>query len=99
MDAGEFFARGIPQLYPLIPLMKGGVELAESANRKLIESDLPELDKTALLGVLSVFLGLRDKEKARKILKEQRERMNVLAESPIFQEVLQMGRDEGEAKG
>jgi hypothetical protein len=99
MDAGEFFARGIPQLYPLIPLMKGGVELAESANRKLIESDLPELDKTALLAVLSVFLGLRDKEKARKILKEQRERMNVLAESPIFQEVLQMGRDEGEAKG
>jgi hypothetical protein len=99
MDAGEVFARGIPQLYPLIPLMNGGVELAESANRKLIESDLPDLDKTALLAVLSVFLGLRDKDKARKILKEQRERMNVLAESPIFQEVLQMGRDEGEATG
>ena len=95
LDAKKFFRKHIPELYPLIPLMKGGVELAEEVNQALMESNLGRLKKTDLLAVFSTFLGLRDKAKAATIVREQRDHMNVFAESPIFKQVLKMGRDKG----
>jgi hypothetical protein len=99
LAAAGVLARRIPELYPLIPLMKGGVALAEEANRALLESELPRSKKADLLAVLTVFLGLRDKGKAAKVRKEQDAHMNVMAESPVYQEILNQGRAEGEAKG
>ena len=66
MDAVKIFARRIPELYPLIPLMKGGAALAEQANRALLQSELPRSTKADLLAVLRVFLGLRERCWRRK---------------------------------
>jgi flagellar biosynthesis/type III secretory pathway protein FliH len=98
-EAAKVFARRLPELYPLIPLMKGGVALAEEVNRDLLESELPHSKKADLLAVLSVFLGLRDKGLAAKVRKEQNARMNVMAESPVYQEIINLGRDQGRAEG
>ena len=99
VDAAEVLARGIPELYPLIPLMKGGVALAQRANRALLESELPRSKKADLLAVLRVFLGLRDPMQAAKVMQEQDAHMNVMAESPVYQEILNQGRDQGRAEG
>jgi hypothetical protein len=99
VDGARVLARGVPELYPLIPLMKGGVALAERANRALLESEMPRSKKADLLAVLSVFLGLRDSGRAAKIRSEQDTYMNVMAESPVYQEILNAGREQGRAEG
>ena len=98
LDAQAFFRKGIPELYPWIPLMKGGVEIAEEVSAALLSCGLPAKKKGDLLAIYTTLLGLRDEGKAATVLAEGKDRMNVLAESPIFERILEMGRKEGTKK-
>jgi predicted transposase YdaD len=86
-------------LYPLLPLMRGGLALAESAGREIYESKLEPRVKADLLALLGVFLGLTDKEKAVTLIWQRTDFMNVLAESPIYQMIQEEGRRIGEEQG
>ena len=74
LDGAKVLARRILELYPLIPLMRGGVTLAHEANRRLLESQLPRSKKAELLAVLSVFWGCRTRSRRPK-LEENRTRI------------------------
>jgi predicted transposase YdaD len=99
MDAQEVMSSGELGLFPLLPLMRGGVAIAEQAGRLLYESQLQRTVKADLLALLDLFLGLTDKDKAVNLIWKRTEFMNVLAESPIYQMIQEEGRRKGWQEG
>ena len=99
MEAEELFQSGEMGLYPLLPLMRAGLDWVEEARRALYESQLARDMKGDLIALLGMFLGLTDKEKAANLIWKRTELMNILAESPIYKQIQEEGRQEGWQKG
>ena len=99
MEAEELFVSGELSLYPLLPLMRGGLDLVEQAGQRLYESELDRPVKGDLLTLLGLFLGLTDKEKATKLIWKRTDLMNVLAESPVYKQILDEGWQKGQQQG
>ena len=106
-EAAEVFQSGHLTLYPLLPLMKGGAELAETAGKELLKSGLQREVKADLLAMLGIFLGLTDHDKAASLIWKRSQLMDILAESPFYQWIqnqglergLERGREEGREEG
>ena len=96
LDAREHIERGAPEVCPLAALMDGGVELASRIDEAICSSDRPPEIKADLMNIFAIFLGLRDPERARQIIKQ---RIALMMESPIYQDILQEGREEGLEEG
>jgi hypothetical protein len=80
MEANGLFASGELSLYPLLPLMRGGLGLVEKAGRRLYESRLEKAVKGDLIALLGMFLGLTDKEKATNLGRAQKQKPTLKAE-------------------
>lgn len=85
-----------PALLAMTPLLRGGVGCAVEVERRLLDSTLPPGDKGDLLTIFTTFLGLRDAELAEYI-KSNCGRL--MSESPIYQSILEEGRQKGIEKG
>ncbi len=56
-DAREVVERGPVCLLPLVPLMRGGVELADEADRRIYESELDRETRADMLTVMAILAG------------------------------------------
>jgi len=57
-EAAEVMREPVVCLLPFVPLMKHGLELAETADRLLYESDLAVEDKADMLTTMAILAGL-----------------------------------------
>ena len=64
-----------PALWPLAPLAKDGLASAEKVDRLLHTSDLPSRERSDLLTIFAIFLGMRSKETAKEFIRKRRELM------------------------
>ena len=85
-----------PGLWPLAALAKGGLASAEKVDKLLHHSPLPPRERSDLLTIFAIFLGMRDKSIAAHFIQNRRE---LMIESPVYDLIRNEGRDEGYLKG
>ena len=95
LEAQAVVERGPLALVPLVPLMKGGAreEMVRAGARALRERGAGE-EMEAVLALFASFV--MDAEQVQQIVRWE---MNVLRESPWYQEIIQEGRQEGFQEG
>ena len=86
-----------PAVLPFIPLMEGGLELLEEAERRIYENRaLDRVTRGELLTALAIFTGLRDFQMVQEILARRRD---IIIESPTYDLIKNEGRAEGWKEG
>jgi len=95
-DAREVVERGPVCLLPLVPLMRGGVELADEADRRIYESELDRAARADMLTVMAILGGLVSEELPRKLLMRRRD---IMIESAAYELIKEEGRIEGLREG
>ncbi len=95
-DAREVVERGPVCLLPLVPLMRGGPELADEADRRIYESDLDRTARADMLTVMAILGGLISAELPRRLLQRRRD---IMIESAAYELIKEEGRAEGRAEG
>jgi predicted transposase YdaD len=84
-------------LCPFIPLMDGGLEILEEAEKKIYEnSDIDIESKADLLSAMAIFTGLKDENLASKLLERRRD---IMIQSPTYELIKAEGRKEGIQQG
>ncbi|RMG66197.1 MAG: hypothetical protein D6722_15345 [Bacteroidetes bacterium] len=96
MDAREVLRTGNPCLYPFIPLMKGGVEIFDEAERALADRLPAGRDRADLLTGMALLSGLISKELPKKLLNRRRE---LMMESAAYEMIKREGYEEGLQRG
>jgi len=96
LDAAPVVATPIVNLLPFVPVMRGGIELTDTAERLVYESALPRSDKADMLTGMALLAGLVSKELTRHLILQRRDLMIQSAAYEIIKEI--EGR-EGEARG
>ena len=97
MEARSVIESGEVCLYPFVPLMKGGESYVEEAEEGIYRAEgLQRCEKADLLTGLAIFTGLKDKEKARKLIEKRRD---IMIESAAYEIIKQEGFEEGYNKG
>uniref|UniRef100_A0A832EK91 DUF4351 domain-containing protein n=1 Tax=Desulfacinum infernum TaxID=35837 RepID=A0A832EK91_9BACT len=96
MEARELLRTGNPCLYPFVPLMKGGVELFDEAERALIDSMPAGPDRADLLTGMALLSGLVSKELPQRLLSRRRD---IMMESVAYEMIKKEGYDEGMKQG
>jgi len=84
-------------LCPFIPLMDGGLEILEEAEKKIYEN--PDIDieyKADLLSAMVIFTGLKDENLASNLLER---RKDIMIQSPTYELIKAEGRKEGIQQG
>jgi flagellar biosynthesis/type III secretory pathway protein FliH len=77
--------------------MKGGESYVEVAEERIYKADgLERCEKADLLTGLAIFTGLKNKEKARKLIEKRRD---IMIESAAYEIIKQEGFEEGYNKG
>jgi predicted transposase YdaD len=104
LDAAPVVAAPIVNLLPFVPVMRGGVELTDTAERLVYESPLPRSEKADMLTGMALLAGLVSKELTQHLILRRRDLMIQSAAYEIIKEIervegRQEGRKEGEAKG
>ena len=93
MEARSVIESGEVCLYPFVPLMKGGESYVEEAEEGIYRAEgLQRCEKADLLTGLAIFTGLKDKEKARKLIEKRRD---IMIESAAYEIIKQEGFEEG----
>ncbi len=95
-DAREVVERGPVCLLPLVPLMRGGAELADEADRRIYESELDRATRADMLTVMAILGGLVSEELPQKLLMRRRD---IMIESAAYELIKEEGRAEGRAEG
>ncbi len=95
-DAREVVERGPVCLLPLVPLMRGGTELADEADRRIYESDLDRTARADMLTVMAILGGLVSEELPQKLLMRRRD---IMIESAAYELIKEEGRIEGLREG
>jgi flagellar biosynthesis/type III secretory pathway protein FliH len=73
--------------------MKGGESYVEEAEERIYKAGgLERCEKADLLTGLAIFTGLKDKEKARKLIEKRRD---IMIESAAYEIIKQEGFEEG----
>jgi len=96
MPASDWLGADTPWLWPLAALAKDGEKGADSVDAMLHEAALPRREKSDLLTILAVLLGLKDARIAERLITKRRE---IMIESPIYEIIKTEGRVEGRAEG
>ncbi len=96
LDAAPVVQTPIVNLLPFVPVMRGGVELTDAAERLVYESPLPRSDKADMLTGMALLAGLVSKELTQHLISRRRDLMIQSAAYEIIKEI--EGR-EGEARG
>jgi predicted transposase YdaD len=104
LDAAPVVQAPIVNLLPFVPVMRGGVELTDTAERLVYESPLPRSEKADMLTGMALLAGLVSKELTQHLILRRRDLMIQSAAYDIIKEIervegRQEGRKEGEAKG
>ncbi|MBM4460230.1 MAG: hypothetical protein FJ011_21105 [Chloroflexi bacterium] len=104
LDAAPVVQTPIVNLLPFVPVMRGGIELTETAERLVYESPLPRSDKADMLTGMAFLAGLVSKDLTSHLVLRRRDLMIQSAAYEIIKEIerkegWQEGRVEGEAKG
>ncbi|HEO65550.1 MAG TPA: hypothetical protein ENI73_06730 [Spirochaetes bacterium] len=98
--ASHFAEKEIPELWPFLPLMEGGLSYVNKIEKKIYNSSINRSIRADLLTSLSIFTSMKDKLLASELLKKRRD---IMIESPIYdlikQEGLKEGREEGQITG
>ena len=99
VEAEKILEKKIKGLYPLLPLMKtdkSGEEIISGVG-ELIEKEIPDIEQKADAYVaLKIFSSVSFPTLlVDKILK----RRDIMLQSPVYQEILQEGREEGKVLG
>ncbi len=99
-DAWETVQHGPLCLLPLTPLMRGGEEVVDEADRRLYESNLEREVKADMLTIMALLAGLVSKELPRLLLNRRRDIMvESFAYELIKEEGLKEGWEEGRKEG
>lgn len=96
MDASAFLAPDHPGLWPLAALAKDGLANASKIDTLLHDSRLPTKERSDLLTIFALFLGMRDENVAQHFVNNRRE---LMIDSPIFHFIKDEGRIEGREEG
>ena len=88
--------RGPVCLLPLVPLMREGESLAQDADRRIYESNLPRPVKADMLTILTLLSGIVSKALAEVLLYRRRD---IMIESPAYELIKREGIEEGVKKG
>jgi len=84
-------------LYPFLPLMNGGEELLEKADRTIYEDKEISKDRKAdLLSAMAIFAGLKDEKLGIRLSERRRD---IMIESPVYEFIKEEGRKEGIIEG
>ena len=83
-------------MYPFVPLMKGGEELIEEAERGIYESEESMEYKSDLLTGMAILSGLISKEIPLKLIKRRRD---IMIESAAYEIIKKEGFEEGIQQG
>lgn len=95
-DARAVVENGPVCLLPLVPLMREGERLADEADRRIYESDLPRPVKADMLTILALLSGIVSKELVQRMLERRRD---IMIESAAYELIKQEGIEEGMQKG
>ncbi len=95
-DAREVLEHGPVCLLPLVPLMREGEALAEDADRRIYESDLPRPVKADMLTILTLLSGVVSKDLAQALLSRRRD---IMIESAAYELIKREGIEEGLKQG
>ena len=96
VEAREVVKKGLRCLYPFVPLMKGGEELIEEAERGIYESEESREYKSDLLTGMAILSGLISKEIPLKLIKRRRD---IMQESAAYEIIKREGFEEGIQQG
>jgi len=96
VEAREVVKKGLRCLYPFVPLMKGGEELIEEAERGIYESEESMEYKSDLLTGMAILSGLISKEIPLKLIKRRRD---IMIESAAYEIIKKEGFEEGVQQG
>ncbi|MCS7039401.1 MAG: hypothetical protein NZP34_07350 [Caldilineales bacterium] len=96
LDAAAVIAEGALCLLPLVPLMRGGVGLAEQADRLLYAGELSSSDKSDMLTILAIMSGLVSRELANTLVNKRRD---IMIKSYTYDLIKQEGLEEGLEQG
>jgi predicted transposase YdaD len=96
MEASALLQPNKPWLWPFAALAKNGVQAAAHVDTLIHESALPRREKSDLITIFTVFIGLKDMEVARLLANKRRE---IMIESPFYEVIKQEGKVEGKAEG
>jgi hypothetical protein len=96
LETAPFLDPGHPDLWPLAPLTRDGVDCVPQADRLILKSKLSPLRRGNIATVFAILLGLRNKAASRKFTTHHR---HVMIESPTYQLIQDIGRKEGRKEG
>lgn len=96
LDAQEALETGLPCLMPFVPLMHGGLDLAEKAERNIYDSDLTRQAKGDLLTGMTILSGLVSEDIPKMIVHRRRD---IMIESAGYEIIKKEGYDEGLQRG
>uniref|UniRef100_A0A832EDH7 Transposase (putative) YhgA-like domain-containing protein n=1 Tax=Desulfacinum infernum TaxID=35837 RepID=A0A832EDH7_9BACT len=96
LEARDLLRTGNPCLFPFAPLMKGGVELFDEAERALTDSMPAGPDRADLLTGMALLSGLVSKELPQRLLSRRRD---IMMESVAYEMIKKEGYDEGLQQG
>jgi hypothetical protein len=96
LDAGDVLRTGDPCLYPFIPLMKGGLDIFDEAERAIADRLPAGRDRADLLTGMALLSGLISKELPQKLLSRRRD---IMMESAAYEMIKKEGYDEGLQQG
>ena len=100
LDAAEFIHERKLCLLPLVPLMRGGVELAREADEIIVKSELAEQTKADMLTAMALLSGLVSEELVLQLMNRRRDiMMQSIGYELIKKEGLEEGLKEGYKKG
>ena len=85
-----------PTLWPLAALAKDGLASATKVDKLLYHTPLPARERSDLLTIFAIFLGMRDRGLARHFIQNRRE---LMFESPVYDMIKEEGIEEGMEKG
>ena len=96
MEGKEVLKKGIKCLYPFVPLMKGGIELVEEAERGIYEGEGSRQYKSDLLTSMAILSGLVSEEIPLKLIERRRD---IMQESAAYEIIKREGFEEGIQQG
>ncbi|WP_461833491.1 hypothetical protein [Desulfothermus sp.] len=96
MEAKEVLRKGVKCLYPFVPLMKGGSELVEEAERGIYEGEESRAYKADMLTGMTIMAGLVSEEMALKLLQRRRD---IMIESAAYELIGQERYEAGMQQG
>ncbi len=95
-EAREILQKGPECLLAFIPLMKGGEELIEEAERKIYEGKYSREEKADLLTGMAILGGLISREIPLKLITRRRD---IMIESAAYEIIKKEGFEEGLREG